>query len=68
MTPGEKIKATREARDITQQKLAVMADVSYRTISELENGSPTVKRVTIRKLYDALGLDTSELYPEESVA
>lgn len=63
MTPGERIKATRDARDITQQKLAVLADVSYRTVHEAENGS--VKRSTMRKLYDALGLDPSELYEEE---
>jgi transcriptional regulator with XRE-family HTH domain len=64
MTPGQRIKKVRESRDITQQELGEMAGVAYRTVYAAERD--VVKRSTMRKLYDALGLDSTELYEEQS--
>ncbi len=58
---GQNVRRTREAKEITQEKLAEKAGLDPTYISGIERGlrNPGIKNVA--KLAKALGLSTSEL-------
>lgn len=57
---GEKIKALRKAKFITQCKLADMAGIRPESLCRLEKGKPA-KFSTILKLAEVLGVEPSHL-------
>ena len=58
---GQNVRRRREARDLTQEKLAERADLDPTYISGIERGlrNPGIKNVA--KLAKALGFSTAEL-------
>ena len=58
---GQNVRRRREARELTQEKLAERADLDPTYISGIERGlrNPGIKNVA--RLAKALGLSTSEL-------
>jgi transcriptional regulator with XRE-family HTH domain len=61
---AKKLGALRRKRVLTLRELGEMAGVSKDTISRIEREG-TAYPATIRKLAKALGVDPSELVPEE---
>lgn len=56
MLTGQKLKAIRALRGVTQAELADLAGVSPTAIAEYERGKRDLRADTIRKLCDALGV------------
>lgn len=59
---GENIRRIRKKRNLTQDKLARLADISYTSITKIETGvikSPSVQ--TVAKIAKALGVSVDEL-------
>ncbi len=48
---------TIEDNDLTNEKLAVKAELAARTVSSIRNGELNIRLVTLQKIADALGLD-----------
>lgn len=65
MNVAQRIKALREARGITTNKLANLAGISQSHLREIELGqrNPTVE--TLSYFCDALGISLSEFFREE---
>ncbi len=61
---GEHIRRLRLGRNLTQEDLAAMADLSQRTISMIENGRQRPHAKTLAKLAEALDVETWGLDPE----
>jgi transcriptional regulator with XRE-family HTH domain len=59
------LRAARERALLTQEELAVRADVQPLTISRIETEKVEPRYSTIRKLARALGVDPTELLPKE---
>ena len=57
MTTGEKIKAARIERGLTQAELATRLNLPYQSIGQWERGVRTPKRDTLQKIADALGVE-----------
>lgn len=53
---GKKIEETRKALGLTQVQLAELAEISYRTVIQLEAGR-SVRLDTLLRICDTLGLD-----------
>ena len=65
---GYKIREVREAKDMTQEQLALKSGVSRGTISALENGaSRTTTTKTLVKIACALGVALDQIFFSESV-
>ncbi len=58
---GERLKATRTRRLLTQDELAERAGVSQSTIANIERDNAEPQFRTIRKLAKALDVDPTEL-------
>ncbi len=58
---GNKIRLERMKRDISQEKLAEMANVSIRTISDIERGITDIRYTNLLQIAEAFGLTLSEL-------
>jgi transcriptional regulator with XRE-family HTH domain len=61
-TIGEKIKAWRKKKDLTQDSLAKKADIPYTTLAKIESDvvrNPSLK--TITKIADGLGITLDDL-------
>lgn len=56
MLTGQKLKAIRALRGMTQSDLAEAAGVSPTAIAEYERGKRDLRTDTVRKLCDALGV------------
>jgi len=56
MLSGQKLKAIRALRGVTQAQLADAAGVSPTAIAEYERGKRDLRADTIRKLCEALGV------------
>ena len=66
MTFGEKVRSLRKEKKMSQQELASMVDVSYRTIRSWEvEGRFPKQNVLYQKLADALQCDVSYLMSED---
>lgn len=67
MTFGEKIRSLRKGKKMSQQELASMVGVSYRTIRSLEvEGRYPKQNILYQKLADALQCDVSYLMSENA--
>ena len=59
---GKNIKKLRQAKDLSQDRLSKLADVSYNSIIKLETGgitNPTIE--TLQKIAKALDVSVDEL-------
>lgn len=54
---GERLRAARSRRNMTQAQLAERVGVSLPTISKLEGGNPTTSMATLVRVLSVLGLD-----------
>ena len=61
MTIGEKIRAIRKSKGITQKDLAVAMGVSASMIGQYEVGIRSPKIETLKKIAQALGVDVNAL-------
>lgn len=59
---GEKVKKMRKNRNLTQEQLAEMIDISPRNLSGIEVGANFVKAETLEKILIALNTTTEELF------
>ena len=63
---GERIRALRRRRLMTQQELAAAAGIPrWKTIQEIESGKSGGRLSTLRKIAAALGVPPEELAPED---
>ena len=63
---GKNIKKYRQAKRLSQDKLAKLADVTYTTLVKIESGAnnnPTIR--TLKKISDALGVSLYALTEEK---
>jgi transcriptional regulator with XRE-family HTH domain len=58
---GKRVRALREARNLTQRTLADLAGLYHTTISELELGKTVPSIQTLDRIAKALGVDTGDL-------
>lgn len=61
METGEKIRALRIARKITQEQLSSLTGISVSSIKKYENGIRNPKSGQLLKISEALGIDIAEL-------
>jgi transcriptional regulator with XRE-family HTH domain len=61
---GRNLKEIREKKGISLRDLAVEADLSANTISEIELGKRDPSMTTVVKLASALGIDPADLLPK----
>lgn len=54
---GEGIRKRRESLHLRQEDLSQMADVSLKTIHQIEQGKGNPSLKTLQKLFEVLGLD-----------
>ena len=64
---GEKVKRIRKKRNLTQEQLAELIDISPRNLSKIEVGDCFVKAETLEKLSKALDISTEELFANEHI-
>jgi transcriptional regulator with XRE-family HTH domain len=65
-TTGEKLKRERRGEGLTQVELAERSGVAQSTIAQIEGGArPTPHPGTLKKLAEALGIETRDLLPDE---
>lgn len=64
---GEKIKRLRKKRNLTQEQLAEMIDISPRNLSKIEVGDCFVKAETLERLLTALNISTEELFANDHI-
>lgn len=64
---GEKVKRLRKKRNLTQEQLAEMIDISPRNLSKIEVGECFVKAETLEKLLAALNISTEELFANDHI-
>ncbi len=58
---GNKIRLERMKRDISQERLAEIANLSVRTISDIERGITDIRYTNLMQIAAAFNLTTSEL-------
>ena len=64
---GEKIKRIRKLRNLTQEELAEMVDISPRSLSNIEVGACFVKSETLEKIIESLNISTEELFANDHI-
>lgn len=64
---GEKIKRVRKSRNLTQEELAEMIDISPRSLSNIEVGVSFVKAETLEKIISSLDITTEELFANDHI-
>ena len=64
---GEKIKRVRKLRNLTQEELAEMVDISPRSLSNIEVGACFVKSETLEKIIESLNISTEELFANNHI-
>lgn len=64
---GEKVKRLRKKRNLTQEQLAEMIDISPRNLSKIEVGDCFVKAETLERLLIALNISTEELFANDHI-
>ena len=65
MTTGQFIKAAREKAGMTQKELADKLGIPYQSVSQWERNTRNPKYDTIRRIATALGVEWTDLVPEE---
>ena len=58
---GNKIRLERMKRELSQEKLSEIANVSLRTISDIERGKTDIRYTNLLQIANAFGLTLSEL-------
>ncbi len=58
---GNKIRLERLKRDLSQEQLAEAANVSIRTISDIERGITDIRYTNLLQIAEAFGLTISKL-------
>ncbi len=58
---GNKIRLERMKRDLSQEKLAELANISVRTVSDIERGITDIRYTNLLQISEAFGLSVSEL-------
>ena len=61
---GEKIRALRESKGISQEQLAALLDTTKNSISKYENGQMEMKISMLYKLSDIFGVTQNDLTPK----
>ncbi len=61
---GANIRRERMAREITQERLAEMADLNLRTIQKIEAGQINILITTLSRIQRSLGCAWKTLVPE----
>jgi transcriptional regulator with XRE-family HTH domain len=61
---GRNLKEIREKKGVSLRDLALEADLSANTISEIELGKRDPRMTTVVKLASALGIDPADLLPK----
>lgn len=65
---GERVRAKRQALDLTQEALARRAEVSLNLINRVERGETRDPHIsTLSSIAEALGVSVAELLAEEPV-
>jgi len=64
---GEKLRAIRLARGLTQEELASRSGYGVRTLRRIERGQAQPHPRTLREIAQALGVDASRLLPDPSL-
>ena len=59
---GNKIRYERMKREMSQEQLADLADMNFRSISYIECGKHDVKCTTLEKIANAFGMEIYELF------
>lgn len=66
---GERIRQTREAKDLTQEQLLSKMEgkkkISPATLSIIENGGRKPRTATLQKIAEALGVRFEDLFPAQ---
>lgn len=66
-TLPERLKYLRERREMTQNDLAVKADVSQSTIAQIESGKKDPSIATVKKIAEALDVHLAILFASDEV-
>ena len=61
LTLSQKLKQFRKVKHLSQEELSAASGISSRTIQRLENGDSVGSAYTLKKLSDALGIDSASL-------
>jgi transcriptional regulator with XRE-family HTH domain len=67
MTISERIRLTRQQKDMSQKALAEIADVNLKSLSRYELGASIPPADIIKKLADALKVSTDTLLSDEKI-
>lgn len=67
-TPGQVLRAIRDAGQVTQMKLAVHMDVSLRTVQRWEKDELRPSAAQVFELADYFGIEPRDLIQERSAA
>jgi transcriptional regulator with XRE-family HTH domain len=65
---GGRVRSYREARHLSVRGLAAMTDLSPSLVSQFERGQTNVSIGSLRRIADALGLTTADLFDTSEVA
>lgn len=60
---GANVRRERTRREVTQEKLAELADLNIRTVQKIESGSINILITTASRIQRALGCDWEDLVP-----
>ncbi|TIH12502.1 helix-turn-helix domain-containing protein [Marinifilum sp. JC120] len=63
---GSRIRALRTANDLSQQKMAELAEISYKYLGEIERGQVNLSVEILIKISNALHVDPAEILAMES--
>lgn len=58
---GNKIRLERMKREISQEQLAELANISIRTVSDIERGITDIRYTNLLQIAEAFGLTLSQL-------
>jgi ribosome-binding protein aMBF1 (putative translation factor) len=61
---GEAIRRRREAKELSQEQLALLADVDRSYVGRVERGTNNAATLTLKRLANALGMTLTELIAE----
>lgn len=62
---GDNIRRVRTTREMSQEKLAELADINARTIRRIEAGEINILITTVARIRKALGCKWDDLMPSE---
>lgn len=65
---GREIRRIREAKGLSQTKVAAAADMGPSGLSQIETGVRNPSAVTLHKIANALGLEVADLFPKEQAS